>query len=442
MCIRDSLIPHITVQPKKVSSCPGYTATFSITATGDSLNYQWMKNGVIMPGKISSSLTINPVTYSDTATYTCLVTNTCGSELSVPAKLTINIPPVITVQPHKISTCIGNSITLNITATGDSLYYQWKFNGTNIPGAIASSLTINPVHYSDTGYYSCYVYNTCGSVLSQQAHVTVNIAPVIIQQPVNISTCQGENVSFSVIATGDSLFYQWKKNGFDIPGATQNTLIFNPVSYADTASYSCLVYNTCNTVLSNTAYLNINIPPVIQNQPLSLLTCVGDIDFFHIDVTGDSLFYQWRFEESNIAGATSQDYLINPVTLADIGVYDVIVWNTCGTVVSDTAHLYANIDPAVIVDPQNISSCLGQTESFVVGILAAGSALPNFQWYKDGLAITGANDSVLTISNISLAKTGAYFCELSNNCDTVYTDTVQLTAVSYTHLTLPTIYSV
>jgi Immunoglobulin I-set domain. len=193
------------------------------------------------------------------------------------------------------------------------------------------------------------VYNTCGSVTSQLSHVTVNIVPVIVQQPIKISTCVGENVSFTVIATGDSLYYQWKKNGFNIPGATQSTLTFNPVSYTDTASYSCLVYNTCGSVLSDAAYLNINVPPVIQTQPSSLLTCVGDIDFFHIDVTGDSLFYQWRFEESNIPGATSQDHLINPVTLADIGVYDVIVWNTCGTVVSDTAHLYANIDPAVIV---------------------------------------------------------------------------------------------
>jgi hypothetical protein len=386
-----------------------------------------MRNGVILPGETNDSLTINPVTYNDTASYTCLVSNTCGSELSTPAKLTINIPPVITVQPQNISTCIGSSITLNISATGDSLYYQWKFNGIDIPGAIQSSLTINPVQYSDTGYYSCDVYNTCGSVTSQQAHVTINIAPVIVQQPVKISTCPGENVSFNVIATGDSLYYQWKKNGFDIPGATQNTLIFNPVSYADTANYTCQIYNTCGNILSETVYLNINIAPVIQQQPQSLLSCVGDMDYFHIDVTGDSLNYQWRFEGSNIIGANSENYIINPVTLADIGVYDVIVWNNCGTVISDTAHLYANIDPAIIVNPEDISSCLGQTESFIVGIIAAGSALPNFQWYKDGLVLTGENDSVLTISNITLAKTGAYFCELSNNCDTVYTDIVYLT---------------
>ena len=422
-----NLVPHIVVQPQKISSCPGYSATFSVTATGDSLEYQWMRNGVILPGETNDSLTINPVTYNDTASYTCLVSNTCGSELSTPAKLTINIPPVITVQPHNISTCIGSSITLNISATGDSLYYQWKFNGIDIPGAIQSSLTINPVQYSDTGYYSCDVYNTCGSVTSQQAHVTINIAPVIVQQPVKISTCPGENVSFNVIATGDSLYYQWKKNGFDIPGATQNTLIFNPVSYADTANYTCQIYNTCGNILSETVYLNINIAPVIQQQPQSLLSCVGDMDYFHIDVTGDSLNYQWRFEGSNIIGANSENYIINPVTLADIGVYDVIVWNNCGTVISDTAHLYANIDPAIIVNPEDISSCLGQTESFIVGIIAAGSALPNFQWYKDGLVLTGENDSVLTISNITLAKTGAYFCELSNNCDTVYTDIVYLT---------------
>jgi len=422
-----NLVPQITQQPVKVSSCPGYSANFTVVATGDSLFYQWRKNGVNMPGQNLPTLVINPVNYTDTATYTCYIFNTCGDILSNPAKLTINIPPVITLHPQKTSTCVGASITLIAAATGDSLFYQWRFNGVDIPGQTNPWLTINPVQYSDTGFYTCRIFNTCGTQTTIAAHVTVNIVPVITQHPVNISTCPGGNVTFTTLATGDSLFYQWRKNGFDMSGANQNTLTFNPVTYGDTADYTCYVYNTCGFQLSGIGTLNINIPPVITQDPISLLTCVGDINTFTVGVTGDSLFYQWRFEGVNIPGATGPTHTINPVQLSHIGVYDVIINNTCGTAVSDTAHLYANIDPTVIVDPVSKSSCIGYNHTFEVGILALGSALPNFQWYKDGNLLPGQTNNTISINNISLSSTGAYQCQLWNNCDAIFTDIAYLT---------------
>jgi hypothetical protein len=88
--------PVITSQPSSRTNNAGTTATFSVTATGSSLTYQWIKNAtnnVINGGNISgattSLLTISNVSAFDAASYTVLVTNSAGSVLSAPATLTV-----------------------------------------------------------------------------------------------------------------------------------------------------------------------------------------------------------------------------------------------------------------------------------------------------------------------------------------------------------------
>jgi hypothetical protein len=88
--------PVITSQPVSRTNIVGTTATFSVTATGSSLAYQWIKNatnnlanGGNISGATSSSLTISNVSLSDAAGYTVQVTNSGGSVLSAPATLTV-----------------------------------------------------------------------------------------------------------------------------------------------------------------------------------------------------------------------------------------------------------------------------------------------------------------------------------------------------------------
>ena len=59
--------------------CPGDTATFVTTATGAlPYNFQWWKNGLVLPGQTNNSLTLRNVTSADTAT--------CNDPVTVAAK--------------------------------------------------------------------------------------------------------------------------------------------------------------------------------------------------------------------------------------------------------------------------------------------------------------------------------------------------------------------
>ena len=81
----------ITVQPVSLTFVvPGQSATFTVTATGSSLMYQWQKDGVdIATGANSATYTIAAVVESDEGAYQCVVTNAANSVTSTAASLTV-----------------------------------------------------------------------------------------------------------------------------------------------------------------------------------------------------------------------------------------------------------------------------------------------------------------------------------------------------------------
>ncbi len=90
--------PLIETQPQGASVASGANVMFESTATafGQTVSYQWRKNGVNLapvPGHItgvtSSILSITGVTSADAGTYTCLTSTGCGAQLSAGAVLSV-----------------------------------------------------------------------------------------------------------------------------------------------------------------------------------------------------------------------------------------------------------------------------------------------------------------------------------------------------------------
>ena len=81
----------ITVQPvSQLLVVPGQSATFTVTATGDNLMYQWQKDGSdIASGANVATYTIDMVAESDEGEYRCVVSNSANSVTSTAASLTV-----------------------------------------------------------------------------------------------------------------------------------------------------------------------------------------------------------------------------------------------------------------------------------------------------------------------------------------------------------------
>ena len=192
--------PVIFTQPANVNTTNGGTAIFSVVAGGSPpLTYQWQFNGTnltdggSLTGSATASLTNSSVTAADAGNYTVVVSNPFDVITNVtPAKLTIGVPPQITVPPSSPSVTNGGTAVFSLTTTGTApLSYQWQFNHANpnnytnlnngattwgslITGATLTNLTVTGVTTNDTGYYQVIVKNNYGTATNA---ATLGILP-------------------------------------------------------------------------------------------------------------------------------------------------------------------------------------------------------------------------------------------------------------------------
>lgn len=94
-------------------------------------------------------------------------------------------------------------------------------------------------------------------------------------------------------------------------------------------------------------------PPTIIDDPESQLLFTGEDAYFIVGVGGSPPFaYQWRFNSTNIAGATALDYTVASARPEDAGSYSVIVNNTSGSITSAVARLSVLTASPLIFGPE------------------------------------------------------------------------------------------
>ncbi|MEI7658591.1 MAG: immunoglobulin domain-containing protein [Phycisphaerae bacterium] len=422
------LAPFIATQPSSASVCQAQPAALTVVAGGTGpFSYVWKRNGTVVSGATSATITFASVTVANAGNYVCEVTGTCGTVASNVATLSVNVGPSVTTQPSNVSVCASAAASFAVTATGTgTLAYQWRKGGVNISGATSSSYSVASASSGDAGSYDCVVTNACGSVTSSAATLTVNTAPSITTQPAASTSCVGSGASFTVAATGTSpLTYQWRRGGVNISGATSATYSIASVVAGSAGSYDCVVTNACGSVTSSAVTLTVNTPASITTQPAATTSCVGSGASFTVAATGTSpLTYQWRKGGSNISGATSATYSIASVVAGSAGSYDCVVTNTCGSVTTSTATLTVNTLPIWTTQPSSISVAEGQSATLTAA--ASGSAPLTFQWRKNGVAIPGATAASFTVTSVVASDAGSYTCVATNACGSASSNAAEL----------------
>lgn len=80
--------------------------------------------------------------------------------------------------------------------------------------------------------------------------------------------------------------------------------------------------------------------PDITQNPEFVEVCAGEPATLTVGVIGaPPLSFQWRKGGVNIPGATGQTYSIASATAGDVGIYDVVVSNSCGTTTSGQGYI-------------------------------------------------------------------------------------------------------
>lgn len=411
--------PTITTQPANATFCSGQTATLSVVAGGTTpQTFQWRKGGTANVGTNSATLTFASASVSDSGSYDCVITNACGSITTSSATLTINQGVGISSQPLTQTACVGLPLNLSVTATGAGPFtYQWRKNAVDIGGATDATYTIPSVVNGDAGSYTCLVSNSCNSLLSNTATITVRTPVFFLVQPNSTSPCPGDNRTLTVQVGGSIPFtYQWRKDGDDIAGATSASLTLTGVTQADAGTYECVASNACGPVTSDPATVTVRTAPTISADPVALSVCAGQPAMFSVSATAiGTISYQWRKNTSNIDGATLSTFSIPSVSGGDAGSYDCVVSTACGSVTSAAASLNVGSGPSISQNPAPQTVCSGQPASF--SITAAGAS--GFQWRRNTENISSATSSTLNIASVTASDAGTYDCVVTNTCGSV-----------------------
>jgi len=274
---------------------------------------------------------------------------------------------------------VGKTVTLTATADGNPApTFQWLKNGAPISGATNAVLTITAVALSDAGIYQVRATNSAGSALSPEAVLVVesapialtNSAPAITTQPAaTLAGVSGDTVTFSVVATGTPApTYQWLKNGQAIAGWTSASLTLAALTSNDPATYNVVVSNVAGSVTSANAQLTVSTP---STPPPS--------------------------QPSGGGG-------------------------------SSTPPPPSSTAPMFTTAPSSLKANAGENVSFSVGV--AGTPQSQLQWRKNGVAISGATGSSLSLSSISTADVAAYSVVATNTAGTVISSEATLSLIS------------
>ncbi len=190
--------PTITQQPANVTTMPGQSASFSVTATGTApLAYQWQRNGVPITGATSASYTLATTALTDSgATFVVVVSNVAGSATSNAATLTVSpASPVLSISPQPTNQAVVAgamaSFTVGGTCSSGTLTIQWqRLSGTafaDIAGATSATYSFMAAAADNGAQFravlSCSGASTTASsvatlTVSTPSSVTLSALPV------------------------------------------------------------------------------------------------------------------------------------------------------------------------------------------------------------------------------------------------------------------------
>jgi hypothetical protein len=230
--------------------------------------------------------------------------------------------------------------------------------------------------------------NWTAAVPTPGAVLPAGARPVITSQPTNLTVVAGQPGALSLAAAGPGpLFYQWRFNNDRVVGATNSTLILPNVQTRQAGAYSADVFNSFGSITSERANLTVLTPAFITQQPQSLTVRPGTNISFTIAASSRTPFtYQWRFNGENIPGANAATLPVNNVQLPQDGVYDAVVTDAIGPVISQPASLTVLVNPVIVQPPVNQTVVEGS--DFTMSAEVTGNPLPiAYSWRRGSIII-------------------------------------------------------
>ncbi len=411
--------------PGSICSAGPVTLQVDNIASPETYQYVWYRSGTLLSGETGHTISVATtgmyqalIDYGD-----CTFSGNTDSNM-VDATIGAAAAGISISPPTKTALCAGDTETLAINTTDASWNYQWFKDGSVIPGATATSYTIDANAPGFEGDYQIEIAAT-GICTERSAAVTMTNADnftVTRDNPANVVVLPSQPETLSVSTNAVSPTYQWYRNNTAIGGATNPTLDIaqDGTYYAEVtqAGGTCpgTIKNSENTVAVTPASFEI-----IIDYDSAYTFCVSTSIVLEVatinavasdgrksDVTAqlESTFtYQWKRNGTNIMGETNQNISLTSPT--ENGDYTVDATLSTYNEASNMLPVQLLTNETVAINSTSTVYC-NSTDTITLSTITDLTG-ESFSWERDGTSIN------LTDASLAVTAAGTYRLVLDKN---------------------------
>jgi len=368
---------------------------YSFTVHSDNAkSFQWKKNGITVPTQTDSVLTFASVTITDTGTYTCLMTNQCGTTETITSiRLLVTSAPPAGVIVAPATLCEGATAALSYSVASSG---TWASS----TAAVATVNAATGMLYAagaGTTFISYSASGACGTTITS---TTVTVSPLPQAGTISgaIGVCQGA----VTMLTDNSPGGVWESSNTStatVSGAGGVTGIT-----AGTVIISYLVTNSCGTAIASHS-LAVLAPPVAAAISGPATVCEGTTAVLSNTAAGGT----WT--SSNTASAIINNSGVITGITAGYTVISYAVANGCGAAVATAS---------VTINPLPHAGSISGSDTICTGdVLQLSSDVSGGAWSIDNAGVATV-DASGTLTGTAVGSASITYA-VTNSCGTATT---------------------
>ncbi len=457
--------PEITVHPSSVTVAANVKPTFTVAATGVGLKYQWQvkvsssaawKNSTTK-GYNTKTITVDATTGRSGYQYRCVITDAAGNELETNAATLTVVSPKITTQPKSVTAAKNAKTTFTVAATGVGLKYQWQvkvsssaaWKNSTTKGYNTKTITVDATTGRSGYQYRCVITDAAGNELETNAATLTVVSPKITTQPKSVTAAKNAKTTFTVVASGVGLKYQWQVKtsssaAWKNTGTTGNkTKTITVTAYASYNGYQyrCIMTDAAgNTVNSSAATLKV-VTTKITTQPKSVTVAKNAKTTFTVVASGVGLKYQWQVKTSSSAawkntgttGNKTKTITVTAYASYNGYQYRCIMTDAAGNTVNSSAATLKVVTTKITTQPKSVTVAKNAKPTLMVAATGLGI---KYRWQVKTTSsaawayttTAGYNTNVLTPTATTARNGYQYRCVITDAAgNKLYTTAAKMT---------------